>query len=148
MTPPNERRAVVVVDTMALSALLDTRKAGRGDAYRRALRNNSVVASFVSVAEILYGVDKAGWGEVRRRAVERDLARISIERPDREAITICAALRAESERRGHALGQKIHEADRWVATAAAMRLQVPLLSNDGVFVGVPGLHLLTTDSET
>jgi len=76
--------------------------------------------------------------------VERDLARISVERPDDEAIRIYASLRAGCERRGRALGQKIHEADRWVAVTA-LRLRLPLLSNDGVFETVPGLTLLADE---
>jgi predicted nucleic acid-binding protein len=41
---------------------------------------------------------------------------------------------------GHALGQREHNADRWIA-ATALRLRVPLVSNDGIFRGVPGLVL-------
>jgi predicted nucleic acid-binding protein len=33
-------------------------------------------------------------------------------------------------------------ADRWIA-ATALRLGVPLVSNDGIFRGVPGLELET-----
>jgi hypothetical protein len=37
-----------------------------------------------------------------------------------------------------AIGQRIYEAGRWVATAV-LRLQRPLVRDDGAFVGVPGL---------
>jgi predicted nucleic acid-binding protein len=59
-------------------------------------------------------------------------------RPDAQLIVECARLRAACEVRGHALSQKVHEADRWVAITA-MRLGVPLVSNDGIFRGIPGL---------
>lgn len=39
---------------------------------------------------------------------------------------------------GHALGQKVHEADRWIA-ATALALGVGLISGDAVFDKVPGL---------
>jgi predicted nucleic acid-binding protein len=146
MTQPNDAGACVV-DTMVLSALLDTRTPGRGDRYRAILGDRAIVASFMSAAEILYGIERARWGDVRRRAVERDLARISIERPDDEAVRIYASQRADCERRGHALGQKIHEADRWVAVSA-LRLRLPLLSDDGVFEDVPGLTLLAGEQPT
>jgi predicted nucleic acid-binding protein len=55
-------------------------------------------------------------------------------------MSICAELRATGEHAGHALGQKVHEADRWIA-ATAMRLGVQLVSDDSVFLGVPGLAL-------
>ena len=142
MTEEGDKRACIV-DTMVLSALLDTRTPSRGDPYRQVLGDRAIVASFVSAAEILYGVERAGWGDVRRHAVERGLSRISVERPDDEAIEIYASLRADSERRGHALGQKVHEADRWVATAA-LRLRLPLLSDDSIFRDVPGLLVMTS----
>ncbi len=46
-------------------------------------------------------------------------------------------------RNGHGLGQKIHEADRWIA-ATAMLLNVPLVAHDAVFRDVHGLELITT----
>ena len=47
-------------------------------------------------------------------------------------------LRFDCERIGHALGQRDHDADRWIA-ATALRLGVPLVSNDQIFENVPGL---------
>jgi predicted nucleic acid-binding protein len=41
---------------------------------------------------------------------------------------------------GHALSQKEHTGDRWIA-ATALRLGIPLVSNDGIFRNVPGLTL-------
>jgi len=53
-----------------------------------------------------------------------------------------ARLRADCEAQGHALGQREHNADRWIA-ATAIRLGVPLVSNDGIFRDAPGLELET-----
>ncbi len=44
------------------------------------------------------------------------------------------------QRAGHALSQRDHDADRWIA-ATAIRLGIPLISNDGVFENAPGLQL-------
>jgi predicted nucleic acid-binding protein len=41
---------------------------------------------------------------------------------------------------GHALGQREHTADRWIA-ATAIRLGIPLVSNDRIFHGAPGVNL-------
>ncbi len=49
-----------------------------------------------------------------------------------ELVQIYARLRADCEALGHALGQREHNADRWIA-ATALRLAVPLVSNDGIF---------------
>jgi hypothetical protein len=50
-------------------------------------------------------------------------------------------------RAGHAIGQKLHDGDRWVA-ATAIRYGVPLVSHDGIFRGAPGLRLITELEET
>ncbi|MGH3503136.1 MAG: hypothetical protein ACRDQA_19910 [Nocardioidaceae bacterium] len=53
-----------------------------------------------------------------------------------------ATMRTWCVHAGHALGQKEHEADRWVA-ATAIWLGVPLVAHDTIFAGVEGLELLT-----
>jgi predicted nucleic acid-binding protein len=57
-----------------------------------------------------------------------------------ELVSVYAGLRVACERIGHALGQHNHDADRWIA-ATALRLGIPLVSNDRIFVGVPDLQL-------
>ncbi|MGH9178459.1 MAG: hypothetical protein ACRD0N_07885 [Acidimicrobiales bacterium] len=47
-------------------------------------------------------------------------------------------LRVACERAGHALGQPEHDADRWIA-ATAVQLGIPLVSDDRLFTGTPGL---------
>jgi predicted nucleic acid-binding protein len=59
-----------------------------------------------------------------------------------DLVVLHAQLRVECELIGHALGAREHNADRWIA-ATALRLNVPLVSDDGIFTGVPGLQLLT-----
>jgi predicted nucleic acid-binding protein len=58
--------------------------------------------------------------------------------PELEAVY--AQLRADCETVGHALGQKEHTADRWIV-AAAIRLGIPLISNDRIFRGAPRVKL-------
>jgi predicted nucleic acid-binding protein len=57
-------------------------------------------------------------------------------------ITTCAILRMRCKQIGHALGDKPHDGDRWIA-AAAMRIGVPLASHHGLFDRAPGLVLIT-----
>ena len=61
-------------------------------------------------------------------------------------ITACAELRRRCDEIGHALGNKLHDGDRWVA-AAAIRLRIPLVSHDGLFRNAPGLQLITAAAE-
>jgi hypothetical protein len=43
---------------------------------------------------------------------------------------------------GHALDQRLHNADLWIVSAA-IRWSVPLVAHDAVFAGCPGLDLRT-----
>ena len=132
----------VVVDTKVVSSLVNSaRDPDRSAAYRSVIAGRPVMVAFVTVTELRYGALKAGWGEFRRRGLERDLSRLTVVQPDDRLMTVCAELRAERERHGHSLGQKIHEADRWVA-ATALRMGLPLVSDDAIFVDVPDLVVL------
>jgi len=133
----------VVADTMAISAIVNAdRDPAVAAAYRALIAGRPVVVSFVTVTEMRYGALKAGWGQLRRRALDRDLARLVVVQPDDEMMQRCAALRDECEKAGLALGQKVHEADRWIA-ATALVLGVDLVSQDAVFRTVPGLSVLS-----
>lgn len=59
-----------------------------------------------------------------------------------ELIASYANLRVACTQAGHALHQREHDADRWIATTA-IRLGVPLVSNDRVFRDTPRLNLET-----
>jgi len=52
------------------------------------------------------------------------------------------SLRHECSVSGHPLGQKHHEADRWIA-ATARWLSVPLVAHDAVFRDAPGVTVVT-----
>ncbi len=78
MTPP----ASVVVDTMVVSALVNAGRDPAGAArWRAAIDGRSVVVSFVTVTEMRFGALKAGWGEIRRRGLERALAQLVVVQP-------------------------------------------------------------------
>ena len=63
-----------------------------------------------------------------------------------ELVETYAKLRVECEAAGHALAQRPHDADRWIA-ATAVRLGDPLVSHDSVFRNVPGLILETSKGD-
>ncbi len=133
--------AAVLLDTMAVSALMNPDRSGaEAVEYRDIIGARVILVSFITVTELRYGTIKAGWGELRRRGLEHDLGRFTVVQPDNELMQVCAVLRARCERAGHGLGQKIHEADRWVASTA-LRLQIPLVSDDSIFSDVDGLEV-------
>lgn len=69
--------------------------------------------------------------------LEAKLGSVEIVHTGPELVLVHASLRAECQAAGHALGQREHNADRWIA-ATVIRLGVPLASNDAVFRGAPG----------
>lgn len=137
----------VVVDTMVISWLLDERVNPVADRCRSLIDRRPVLLSFQTVMELRYGALSAGWGQLRRRRLERRITEVAVVQPDDEMISVCAELRQECRRLGHPLGGKVHDGDRWIA-AAAIRLSLPLLSHDGVFRGAPRLDLLVVAAET
>ena len=98
--------------------------------------------SFQTVAELRFGALRRGWGEARLRRLDARIARAEVVYPGPDLVRFYAQLRVDCGRIGHALSQRDHDADRWIA-ATALRLGVPLVSNDRIFSNVPGLLLET-----
>jgi predicted nucleic acid-binding protein len=112
---------------MVISWLFDDRPNRLADRYRGLIGQRRVLLAFQTVMELRYGALRAGWGELRRRRLERRVAELTVIQPDDSAITTCAVLRMRCNQIGHALGDKLHDGDRWIAVAA-MRIDVPLVS--------------------
>src|SRR5580658_6235574 len=138
----NARRVGVVVDTMVISWLFDDRPNVLAEQYRELIGGAPVLLAFQTVMELRFGALRAGWGELRRHRLERRIAELSVVQPDDEMITRCAQLRNDCQRAGRALGDKLHDGDRWIA-ATAIRLDSPLVSHDAVFRDAPGLQLVS-----
>jgi predicted nucleic acid-binding protein len=134
-------RGPVVIDTDVFSADLvpGSRLAER---YAPVITGRPAFISFQTVAELRYGAIRRGWGDARMLKLEAKVRRVEIVHSGPELVAIYAQLRADCEAAGHALGQKAHTADRWIA-ATAIRLGIPLVSNDGIFRDAPGLDLET-----
>lgn len=134
-------RGPVVVDTDVYSARLipDSALARR---YEPLLVGRVEFVSFQTVGEVRYGALLRGWGSARVRRMEAALSRIEIVYAGPDLVRTYAELRVACQRAGHALSQREHDADRWIA-ATAIRLGIPLVSNDGVFEDTPGLALET-----
>jgi predicted nucleic acid-binding protein len=77
--------------------------------------------------------------------LEANVQRVEVLHSVPELVAIYAQLRADCEAAGRALAQTAHTADRWIA-ATAIRLGVPLVSNDGIFRGASDRRLETLPS--
>lgn len=135
-------RGPVVIDTGIFGARLTPSGQLLASRYRPLLEGRPAVISFVTVAELRYGARLAGWGQDRLRRLEYEIGRAEIVWPGPSLADTYAALRTWCVTTGHGLGQKEHEADRWVA-ATAVWLQVPLVAHDSIFDNVKDVELLT-----
>ncbi len=106
------------------------------------LSGKLVIISFQTAAEIRYGALRGGWGRRRLERVDGLLREATTVFPNEELVNEYVRLRHQCAQTGHALGQKHHEADRWIA-ATARWLGVPLVAHDAVFRQAPGLELVT-----
>lgn len=136
----------VVIDTDVFSALYidPDRAARRGlpvESWRTALTGMRVIISFQTRAEVLAGVRGSNWGDRRAAAAVVKLDTAHTISADRHVIDAYAELTTACRRAGHALHDKVHTADRWVA-ASAVAKGLPLLSHDGIYRGAPGVTLL------
>lgn len=110
--------------------------------YEPVLVGRGEFISFQTLAEVRYGAQLRNWGEARLRRLETAVAKTVVVHSGDDLIREYANLRVACERAGHALHQREHDADRWIA-ATAIRLGIPLVSNDGVFKKTPGLEWIT-----
>ena len=140
--PQSGSRGPVVVDTGVFAAELLRRGAPLAASYRALLEGRPFIISFVTVAEVRFGAQLARWGPPRLQRLEQRFSRARIVWPGPDLVAAYVKLRTACVRDGHALGQKAHEADRWVA-ATALWLDVPLVAHDNIVRGVPGLELLS-----
>lgn len=105
-----------------------------------------VVISFQTRAEVLTGLRSSNWGEHRIADALAKLHTAPTIPADPEVVDAFATLGAACKRAGHALREKIHVGDRWVA-ASAIAKGVPLFARDRIYVGAPGLVLWSDQDE-
>ena len=130
-----------MIDTDVFSAGLHGPSA-IATAYEPLIVGQPAFISFQTVAELRFGAALRNWGAGRLLKMEARIGGAEIVQSGPELIDGYVRLRVDCHRAGHALAQAHHDADRWVA-ATAIRLGVPLISNDGIFVNAPGLTVET-----
>ena len=101
-------RGPVVVDTGVFGARLTRTRQDLAFRYRMLLNERPAVISYVTLAELRFGAELAGWGLRRRQRLEEELARVEIVWPGPSLIDSYVTLRAGCIRAGHGLGQREH----------------------------------------
>lgn len=130
--------AVVDSDVFSLLYVIPARNDPRVEGWRRLLAGRRLLIAFQTRAEVLAGARNAGWGARRMARVIDTLDRTPTIQSDADVIEAYATLTAECRRLGHALHEKIHAADRWVA-ACAIAKGLDLLAGDQIYRGAPNL---------
>lgn len=131
-------RGPIVIDTDVFGAeLTGSPLAVR---YQPIIVGRPAFISFQTEAELRFGAKLGGWGAPRLLKLEARIATAETVHSGPDLVDTYARLRTDCWRIGHALGQREHDADRWVA-ATAIRLGIPLVANDGIYDNVPGLQV-------
>lgn len=132
----------VVVDTDVFSRVVMTTPTGDYTRFQPLLQGRPLVLAAQTVAEVRAGALLRSWGERRVSEMEARIERVAVVPVDDEMCRVWAELKAECVSAGHALGDKVHDSDRWIAATARL-LELPLAANDGIYRDAPGRTLLT-----
>ena len=126
----------VLVDTNIASYLFHA--SARGLDYQALLANSPIWLSFVTVGEMQFGAEVARWGSVRRHALSRFIEQYRIRGYEKGMEMKYARIAAQCRWAGRALDWR----DAWICTQAIW-FEMPLVTHDGDFEGIPGLELIT-----
>jgi predicted nucleic acid-binding protein len=132
----------IVIDTNVFGAELTRRGDVVAAAYRRHVEGRALYVSFATVAELRFGARLAEWGSARLQRLESRLGAAEVVWAGDGLVDSYVTLRHACSTVGHPLGQKHHEADRWIA-ATARWLGIPLVTHDAVFLETPGVEVIS-----
>lgn len=108
--------------------------------WKTLLTGKTVVIATQTRAELLAWPRIRNLGERRQAMLLRRIDSTPTIPVTEQVVQEFARLTATAKKRGDALGQKVHVADRWVA--AALALDIPLLARDTIYANDPGIQLL------
>ncbi|MDP1795100.1 MAG: PIN domain-containing protein [Acidimicrobiales bacterium] len=131
----------VLVDTGVFSAALSRNRRGRLETQVRSLAGNQLFLAAVTVSELRYGALVAEWGPTRSDGLEQAIAATTVVPVSDALLTEAAQLRHGCRQVGHALADRAHANDLWIA-ASAIHIDAPLVTADGIFTDTPRLTLL------
>jgi predicted nucleic acid-binding protein len=127
----------LVVDTDVVSFLFKNHSLGA--LYDSELAGNTLVLSFMTVAELDRWVIQRKWGEVRRNWLSRYLEPFVILPFNRALCKKWAEVTVSAQARGF----RIECADAWIAATALLH-DLPLVTHNGSdYRGVPGLNIIS-----
>lgn len=129
---------VVDSDVFSLMYVVTNIDDPRVSRWREFLADRRVLIAFHTRAEVIAGAIHARWGARRVAKLIDVLDRTPTLHSDDRVVESYATLTAACRRIGHALHDKIHTGDRWIAACAIAR-QIDLLAGDQIYQGAPNL---------
>jgi predicted nucleic acid-binding protein len=137
---------VVVLDTDVYSQLYVRQgaTAATKQTFKDVLVGRSVAIAVQTRAELLIWPELRGWSAARTGRLRDQLDSTPTVPVNDLVLEAFVRITVACRRNGHALGQKEHVADRWVAATAAA-ISRPLLAVDSIYHDAPGLVLLRTE---
>lgn len=127
----------VLIDTDVLSYFF--KGDSRAESYQSHISGKLGVLSFMSVAELDFWANFRNWGSKRRADLAAFLEPYTIINSDRSLCQVWADIRSQVSRDGY----HIDSADCWIA-ATALQYSIPLAThNEGHFIHVNGLKILS-----
>jgi tRNA(fMet)-specific endonuclease VapC len=129
--------AHLILDTNVVSYLM--RGGALAEAYARIVQGKLAAISFITVGEMYFGAENAGWGEAKRQRLENTLRNFVVIPYDHEIARCYGRLMAERKKSGRPVAPN----DAWIA-ACAVRHAVCVVTHNGKdFDGITGLRAIT-----
>ena len=126
-----------MLDTNVVSYLM---KGGpMAERYKPLVQGQLLSISFITVGELYFGAEKAGWGEKRRKELEATLKNFVVIPYDKEIARCYGRLFAERQKKGNTISAN----DAWIAACAVRHATALITHNASDFENIAGLRIIT-----
>jgi len=143
LTAPDEAPALpVLLDTDAFSHIyVSSPRSPQGTSWATTLTGRTVAIAVQTEVELRAWPGLKNWGEQRTAALVTRIESVARFQVSQAVQDEYVRLTVWAKQHGHAIHDKIHTADRWIA-ATALAHGLDLATRDGGFDDIPDLNLI------
>ena len=142
-TAPNQPTPVLVDTDVFSWVFVGPRRTPNAQRWADALTGRTLTVVVQTDVELRAWPLWKNWGEKKAQDLDAKLATVGTIQVSLEVQRQFIDLTVWARRHGHAIQDKVHTADRWIA-ATALAYGLELASGDGIYYGVDGLRRVTT----
>jgi predicted nucleic acid-binding protein len=142
--PGPDRPVLVDTDVFSRVFVIEPRD-DVADQWAARLEGRTVVIAVQTSVELRAWPLLHHWGDKRTQRLLQRIASVPALQVSQSVQDRYVDLTAWAKHSGHAVYDKTHTADRWIA-ATALAHDLELASRDGLFVGIASLRLLTLEA--